>query len=56
MLAEVDAGHPSAAATDVAAPPGLDRAEIAERMSGNLCRCAAYVNIVTAIANAEAAR
>ena len=56
MLAEVDAGHPSAAATDVAAPPTLDRTEIAERMSGNICRCAAYVNIVTAIANAQATR
>jgi xanthine dehydrogenase YagT iron-sulfur-binding subunit len=30
----------------------LDEAEIRERMSGNLCRCGAYVNIVTAIADA----
>jgi xanthine dehydrogenase YagT iron-sulfur-binding subunit len=29
----------------------LDAAEIRERMSGNLCRCGAYVNIVAAIAN-----
>jgi xanthine dehydrogenase YagT iron-sulfur-binding subunit len=28
----------------------LDGAEIRERMSGNLCRCGAYVNIVSAIA------
>ncbi len=28
----------------------LDAAEIRERMSGNLCRCGAYVNIVAAIA------
>jgi xanthine dehydrogenase YagT iron-sulfur-binding subunit len=28
----------------------LDDAEIRERMSGNLCRCAAYANIVPAIA------
>ena len=27
----------------------LDDAEIRERMSGNLCRCGAYVNIVAAI-------
>jgi xanthine dehydrogenase YagT iron-sulfur-binding subunit len=27
----------------------LDAAEIRERMSGNLCRCGAYPNIVTAI-------
>ncbi|MGW5691668.1 2Fe-2S iron-sulfur cluster-binding protein, partial [Streptomyces asiaticus] len=33
-------------ATDVV----LDDEEIAERMSGNLCRCAAYANIVPAIA------
>jgi xanthine dehydrogenase YagT iron-sulfur-binding subunit len=30
----------------------LDDAEIRERMSGNLCRCGAYVNIVPAIAAA----
>ena len=30
----------------------LDAAEIRERMSGNLCRCGAYVNIVAAIADA----
>jgi xanthine dehydrogenase YagT iron-sulfur-binding subunit len=30
-------------------PIALDAAEIAERMSGNLCRCAAYVNIIAAV-------
>jgi xanthine dehydrogenase YagT iron-sulfur-binding subunit len=30
----------------------LDAAQIRERMSGNLCRCGAYVNIVAAIADA----
>jgi xanthine dehydrogenase YagT iron-sulfur-binding subunit len=54
MLAEAAAGHPSAVSGDVAAPPRLDRPEIAERMSGNLCRCAAYVNIVTAIERVHA--
>jgi xanthine dehydrogenase YagT iron-sulfur-binding subunit len=36
---------------EVAAEPGvtLDEHEIRERMSGNLCRCGAYVNIVAAI-------
>jgi xanthine dehydrogenase YagT iron-sulfur-binding subunit len=29
----------------------LDAAQIRERMSGNLCRCGAYVNIVAAIAD-----
>jgi xanthine dehydrogenase YagT iron-sulfur-binding subunit len=28
----------------------VDDAEIRERMSGNLCRCGAYANIVPAIA------
>jgi xanthine dehydrogenase YagT iron-sulfur-binding subunit len=34
---------------DVAIVPTLTDAEIAERMSGNICRCAAYANIVAAI-------
>jgi xanthine dehydrogenase YagT iron-sulfur-binding subunit len=32
----------------------LDSEEIRERMSGNLCRCGAYVNIVAAISDAAA--
>jgi xanthine dehydrogenase YagT iron-sulfur-binding subunit len=51
MLLEVDAGWPSAVSTDLNAEHvALDDAEIRERMSGNLCRCAAYANIVPAIA------
>jgi xanthine dehydrogenase YagT iron-sulfur-binding subunit len=53
MLAEVGYGWPSAVAEDVAAAPVLDGAEIRERMSGNICRCGAYVNIVAAIAEAN---
>ena len=49
MLAEVEAGWPSHATADVAAPPTLDADEIRERMSGNICRCGAYPNIVAAI-------
>jgi xanthine dehydrogenase YagT iron-sulfur-binding subunit len=49
MLGEVDAGWPSAVSGDVTAAPVLDAAEARERMSGNLCRCGAYVNIVAAI-------
>jgi xanthine dehydrogenase YagT iron-sulfur-binding subunit len=53
MLAEADAGWPSAVTQDVGADKaGLDAAEIRERMSGNLCRCGAYVNIVAAIEEA----
>ncbi|REE95836.1 2Fe-2S iron-sulfur cluster-binding protein [Thermomonospora umbrina] len=50
MLEEAKAGWPSHATRDLAGPaPDLDDAEIRERMSGNLCRCGAYVNIVAAI-------
>jgi xanthine dehydrogenase YagT iron-sulfur-binding subunit len=49
MLAEHKAGWPSYATTDVATQPPLTHAEIAERMSGNICRCSAYANIVAAI-------
>ena len=49
MLSEVAAGWPSAASSGLAGPVALDPAEIRERMSGNLCRCGAYVNILAAI-------
>ena len=54
MIEEVREGWPSAVSADLAAVPALDEGEIRERMSGNLCRCGAYANIVPAIA--EAAR
>ena len=53
MIEEARAGSPSAATTDVRSAFGLadlSRAEIQERMSGNLCRCACYPNIVDAVA------
>ncbi|HEU4979222.1 MAG TPA: 2Fe-2S iron-sulfur cluster-binding protein, partial [Solirubrobacteraceae bacterium] len=51
MLDEASAGWPSAVTTDLAADGAatLSDEEIRERMSGNLCRCGAYVNIVAAI-------
>jgi xanthine dehydrogenase YagT iron-sulfur-binding subunit len=50
MLAEVKAGWPSHVTADVASRRiSLTDAEIRERMSGNICRCAAYPNIVAAI-------
>lgn len=52
MLAELDAGWPSHATPDAAARPERTAEEIRERMSGNLCRCGAYVNIVAAIREA----
>src|SRR5713226_5727591 len=50
MLREAEAGWPSAVSTDLTVGHvTLDDDEIRERMSGNLCRCAAYANIVPAI-------
>ena len=49
MLAEIEAGVPSHVSADLEARPLLSAAEIRERMSGNLCRCGAYANIVDAI-------
>ena len=52
---EAKAGSPSAATDDLAKSftlADLSRAEIRERMSGNLCRCACYPNIVAAVAEA----
>ncbi len=51
MLREAADGWPSAVTADLTADHvALDDDEIRERMSGNLCRCAAYANIVPAIA------
>lgn len=52
MLEEHRRGWPSHATSDVAQAPALTDAEIRERMSGNLCRCSAYPNIVAAIREA----
>ena len=53
MLAEVAAGWPSAVTADLeSVEVELDEHEVRERMSGNLCRCGAYVNIVAAILDA----
>jgi xanthine dehydrogenase YagT iron-sulfur-binding subunit len=40
---------PSAVTGDLTTDPPLAAGEIRERMSGNLCRCGAYVNVVAAI-------
>ena len=49
-LEEIKAGIPSHAAADLTAAPQVTSEEIRERMSGNICRCGAYSNIVDAIA------
>ena len=59
LIEEAKAGWPSAATADVRSPfdlGDLSDAEIRERMSGNLCRCACYPNIVDAIAEAAERR
>ena len=53
MLAEPG---PSAVTADLTEDPPLTPGEIRERMSGNLCRCGAYVNIVKAISSAASPR
>ena len=55
VIEEARAGWPSAATVDVTKPfifADLAAKEIQERMSGNLCRCACYPNIVAAISAA----
>jgi xanthine dehydrogenase YagT iron-sulfur-binding subunit len=50
MMAELRAGMPSAVTLDLVAEAiGATEPELKERMSGNLCRCGAYVGIIDAI-------
>ena len=52
LIEEAKVGVPSHVTPDVTAPPRLaqlDDDEIRERMSGNICRCGAYPNIVDAV-------
>jgi len=48
-LDEIRRGIPSHVSADITARPLLSAEELRERMSGNLCRCGAYSNIVEAI-------
>jgi xanthine dehydrogenase YagT iron-sulfur-binding subunit len=53
MLAELKRGLPSAVTPQLtAAAMEVAETEVRERMSGNICRCAAYPNIVAAILDA----
>ena len=54
MLAEVGQGIPSHVTADLTARPLLSIDELRERMSGNICRCGAYSNIVEAITEVSA--
>ena len=55
MLDEVKQGHPSHVTADLTGDVELSDDEIRERMSGNLCRCGAYVGILAAIREAAGA-
>jgi len=49
MLDEIAASIPSHVTVDLTAPVAATESELRERMSGNICRCAAYPNIIAAI-------
>ena len=54
VLGEIKAGVPSHVTADLTAHPQLTFGELRERMSGNICRCGAYSNIIEAINEAAA--
>ena len=56
MLSEFRSGVPSAVTENAAASGELTDAELRERMSGNLCRCGAYIGIREAIQQVYGAR
>jgi xanthine dehydrogenase YagT iron-sulfur-binding subunit len=56
MLEEIKANIPSHVTENLTADAGVTTAEIRERMSGNICRCGAYSNIVEAIVEAAGTR
>jgi xanthine dehydrogenase YagT iron-sulfur-binding subunit len=56
VLGEIADGVPSHVTRDLTAAIPFSDEEIRERMSGNICRCAAYPNIVTAIRKAAGER
>jgi xanthine dehydrogenase YagT iron-sulfur-binding subunit len=49
VLGEIRDGIPSHASPSLTEPPRLSASELQERMSGNICRCGAYSNIIEAI-------
>lgn len=56
VLDEIKAGIPSHVTTDLTAAPAVTELEIRERMSGNICRCGAYSNIVEAMTDVAGRR
>ncbi|MBB4152501.1 xanthine dehydrogenase YagT iron-sulfur-binding subunit [Sphingomonas jinjuensis] len=56
VLDEIKRGIPSHAQADVAARPAVTNDEMRERMSGNICRCGAYSNILEAMTDVAGAK
>ena len=56
MLNEMRAGVPSHVSSNLMHQPLLSAEELRERMSGNICRCGAYPNIVDAITEVSGGR
>ena len=55
-LDEIKKGIPSHVTDDIVAASPLSAEEIRERMSGNICRCGAYSNIIDAMQDVAGAR
>jgi len=56
VLDEIKRGVPSHVSAELTARPLLSAEELRERMSGNICRCGAYSNIVDAITEVAGAK
>jgi xanthine dehydrogenase YagT iron-sulfur-binding subunit len=56
VINEIRAGVPSHATADLTARPQITNAEMRERMSGNICRCGAYSNILEAMTEVAGAK
>ncbi|GGB60884.1 2Fe-2S iron-sulfur cluster-binding protein [Blastomonas aquatica] len=49
LMQELSDGWASAVSDDITVTPAITKEELRERMSGNLCRCGAYSNIIAAL-------
>ncbi|MDO9370189.1 MAG: aldehyde dehydrogenase iron-sulfur subunit PaoA [Sphingopyxis sp.] len=56
VLDEIKAGIPSHVSADLTAAPKVTPTELRERMSGNICRCGAYSNIIDAMVDVAGAK
>lgn len=56
VLDEIRHGIPSHVTADLTEQPSVSAEELRERMSGNICRCGAYSNIIDAMTDVSGAR